>query len=195
MLILAERLLEGLGESDGDLDTETDGDELTEALGVFDAEPLGLALFDELGLPDGLGEALELDDTDDDGDGLALELDDTDALGLALGDLDALELGLRDADGLADGLALREDDGLALGDALADEDPALGIICQAADVDVPVLIYVLRPALSRSRKIAPLMKPAYPSGNVLPSASRIKSLESIGRLLLELRYLNTALVL
>jgi hypothetical protein len=46
--------------------------------------------------------------------------------------------------------------------------------------DVPVLTYKLRPALSRSLKNEPFLKPLYPIGSVFPSASRIKpSLSSL----------------
>lgn len=44
-----------------------------------------------------------------------------------------------------------------------------------ATVEVPVLMNTFIPVLLSFLKIAPCLKPSYPSGTVFPSASRIRS--------------------
>lgn len=142
------------------------------------------------GLDDGVG--LTEADTDTLGEreilklGVTLGLNDGDALGvietLTLadddGDNEIDKLGDRDTDTLGDKL------GLIDGDKEGEEEPPVGINCQAAVVLSPVFTYTFRPVASKSRKMAPLRKPAYPSGTVFPSASKIKSV-ALDRVLLK----------
>lgn len=129
---------------------------------------------------DTLGDVLADGDNDTDVEGV------TDALkeGESDGERDTLVLGVDDAERLGDNdddkdtLVLGVDDTDADIEVLADSDPPSTTIAHAADVDVPTFTYVFGPLLSRSRNNAPFLKPEYPDGSVLPSASNIRSVDN-----------------
>ena len=133
----------------------------------------------------GVTEALTDGDSDPDRDTLTDGDRDTDVLGVELGVALTLRLGLSDPE--SETLRLGDRDTLTLGESEAESD-GLGlsdadIICpptcdQTAAVLVPVFRYKLLPDLSKSLKKAPCLNPAYPSGSVFPSASKIRPFES-----------------
>ena len=127
-------------------------------------------LGDTEGLTDTLGETETLGDTD----GLLEGLTDT------LGDTDGLTEGLLETDGLTEGLLEGLLDGEMLGETetLGEDNAVSPNTCHDADEEVPTLTYRFLPDLSKSRNNDPCLNPEYPVGSALPSASRMRSLES-----------------
>lgn len=171
LLALAEA--EALFEAEADGLSEADGEIEVDALGESDFEALALAEAEALLEADADGETDLEALLEADADGEVLGLAD------ALTELEADTVGLGEPEGDCEAEALA--DGLCDGDGdvdAEDEAPVVPSNDQIALVLFPILIYPLRPeVLVKSKKIAPCLNPDVPVGKVLPSASKIRSLE------------------